>query len=85
MLNHHKLLFKGGFCYRVQRLAFEAAISTSRMIIMLNAYRVYFAYIDIDDCTPGSCNLHGQCEDYVEGVLCDCEQHYEGEFCEVGE
>jgi hypothetical protein len=36
-----------------------------------------------DSCQPNSCNGHGQCDDSSGQVVCDCDEAYSGDHCEL--
>ena len=38
--------------------------------------------INIDDCTPASCGLHGVCNDGINNFTCSCHADYTGRFCQ---
>lgn len=44
-----------------------------------------FLYLDIDDCASSPCSNGGVCRDLVDGFLCDCPPHWEGDTCALGE
>ena len=55
-------------------------------MLMFNNYQgfVHFIHTDVLDCTPTSCNSNGDCIEVVGGgFVCDCEDGWGGEFCDV--
>ena len=45
---------------------------------------VYSLLPDINDCHNDSCNGHGTCRDAVQSFICDCQPHYDGDYCQIG-
>ena len=40
-------------------------------------------YLDIDDCSPNSCQNDGSCIDGIADFTCDCSEGFAGNTCEI--
>ncbi len=58
-------------------------ISDYFVLIHLMHVKLMFT-VDIDECLSSPCANNGTCDDEVGNFICDCQQGFTGETCEVG-
>ena len=50
--------------------------------MQMTSHTRFFSDTDIDECASQPC-VHGDCEDQVNGYLCECLEGYTGVHCEI--
>ena len=53
-----------------------------RIFSNIAAHTLLVFFADIDECASSPCGNGGSCVDIVNGLWCNCNLQYTGEFCE---
>ena len=59
----------------------EGALLNVRNFVFVSL--LFFVSVDINDCTPTSCENGGTCVDGVNNVTCNCATGFTGETCQT--